>query len=101
MNKEMLDDVKRHLDYVNATNQKSIRDIEMQEMYFEIERLNNKVEELMTLYTTERYVKEDYKAIIKEVREYITTQKLHKFQDTTGGLTYQERKLLEILDKEK
>lgn len=44
----------------------------------EIERLNN---------------------IIKEVREYITSQKLHKFQDTTGGLTYQERKLLEILDK--
>lgn len=45
----------------------------------EIERLNN---------------------IIKEVREYITSQKLHKFQDTTGGLTYDERKLLEILDKE-
>ena len=39
-------------------------------------------------------------SIIKEVREYITSQKLHKFQDTTGGLTYEERKLLEILDKE-
>lgn len=38
-------------------------------------------------------------SIIKEAREYITTQKLHKLQDTTGGLTYQERKLLEILDK--
>lgn len=38
--------------------------------------------------------------IIKEVREYITSQKLHKLQDTTGGLTYQEIKLLEILDKE-
>ena len=50
------------------------------ELLEEIERLNN---------------------IIKEVREYITSQKLHKLQDTTGGLTYQERKLLEILDKGK
>lgn len=38
--------------------------------------------------------------IIKEVREYITSQKLHKIQDTTGALTYREIKLLEILDKE-
>ena len=33
------------------------------------------------------------KGIIKEAREYITQQKLHKIQDTTGGLTYEERKL--------
>lgn len=32
------------------------------------------------------------KSIIKEAREYITQQKLHKIQDTTGGLTYEERK---------
>lgn len=35
--------------------------------------------------------------------EYIEQQRLHKFQDTTGGLTYNERKLLDILkgvDKE-
>ena len=38
--------------------------------------------------------------IIKEAREYITSQKLHKIQDTTSGLTYREIKLLEILDKE-
>ena len=38
--------------------------------------------------------------IIKEVREYIANQRLRKFADTTGGLTYEERKLLEILDKE-
>ena len=37
-------------------------------------------------------------SIIKEVREYITSQKLHKIQDTTGALTYREIKLLEILD---
>lgn len=39
-------------------------------------------------------------SIIKEAREYIINQKLHKFEDTTGGLTYEERKLLQILDKE-
>ena len=38
-------------------------------------------------------------SIIKEVREYITSQELHKIADTTGGLTYKEYKLLEILDK--
>lgn len=43
--------------------------------------------------------RDKYKKIIKEAREYITQQKLHKIQDTTGGLTYEERKLLVILDK--
>lgn len=55
----------------------------------EIDRLNNKIEELMTLYTTEREVKEDYKAIIKEVREYVD-----KWEDIA------RYKLLEMLDKE-
>ena len=60
----------------------------------EIERLNNKVEELMTLYTTERYVKEDYKTIIKEVREYIKNVPLQK------GTEAYSIGILEILDKE-
>lgn len=37
---------------------------------------------------------------IDKAIEYIEQQKLHKFQDTTGGLTYEERKLLEILKGE-
>ena len=53
MKEDMLDDVKRHLDYVNATNQKSIRDIEMQEMYFEIERLNKELKSLQDSYDIE------------------------------------------------
>lgn len=71
------------------------------------ERQTNKTEELMTLYTTEREVKEDYKSIIKEVREYIKeNQEEHKYTDR-GGFTYTEGHflrdsdtLLEILDKE-
>lgn len=60
----------------------------------EIERLNNKVEELMTLYTTERNVKEDYKIIIKEVREYIENMKTWDIEQE-----YDIKKILEILDK--
>ena len=41
----------------------------------EIERLCNKVDELMTLYTTERYVKEDYKAIIDKAKEFLDMNK--------------------------
>ena len=37
------------------------------ELIDEILKLEDKVEELMELYTTEREVKEDYKSIIKEV----------------------------------
>lgn len=54
MNKEeILEDVKRHLDYVNTTKQKSIRDTEMEVMYQEIDRLQNIINEL------EKYIKKN------------------------------------------
>lgn len=62
----------------------------------EIERLNNKVEELMTLYTTERNVKEDYKAIIKEVREHIEN---NKYWNGDNWNCLHCENILEILDK--
>lgn len=73
----------------------------------EIERLNNKNEELLTLYTTEREVKEDYKSIIKEVREYIEESKSKLplgINDFTCEMVYSDEvvlanELLEILDK--
>ena len=43
---EVLENIKRHLDYVNATKQKSIRDTEIEVMYKEIERLNNIINEI-------------------------------------------------------
>ena len=43
----------------------------------EIERLNNKVEELMELYTTERHCKDDYKYIINELEKWLEEQ--HQF----------------------
>ena len=44
--KETLDDIKRHLDYVEATKQSSIRDNEMKTMYEYITSLQQKVEQL-------------------------------------------------------
>ena len=85
----------------------------------ENERLQNKNEELMTLYTTEREVKDEYKSIIKEVREsaktkikqyesYINDLKKGEFSKETVHRERQEliyrireqEELLEILDKE-
>lgn len=72
----------------------------------EIERLNNKVEELTTLYTTEINVKEDYKTIIKEVREYIAHYVDNEYRNGRDDELYLElnekelKELLEILDKE-
>lgn len=67
----------------------------IQDLVNENERLNNKVEELMTLYTTERNVKEDYKAIIKEAIEYIESYMPNYDFDKTNLI-----KLLEILKGE-
>lgn len=48
----------------------------------EIERLKEKNDELLTLYTTERNVKEDYKAEINKAIEYIKT---HTYDDSVDG----------------
>ena len=96
---------------VNLLNQADSKNLELIEEINnredEIERLNNKIQDLQADYGNKAQVERDLlkeenkrlNNIIKEVREYITSQKLHKCQDTTGGLTYQEIKLLEILDK--
>ena len=47
-------------------DKETLRDMVLEKQE-EIEKLNNKVEELMTLYTTEREVKDYYKNIINEL----------------------------------
>lgn len=74
-------------------------DVRPFEEYKEMIQDMSKEEMIKGLYDlSARVIKQEN--IIKEVREYITSQKLHKIQDTTGALTYQEIKLLEILDRE-
>ena len=61
--KETLDDVKRYLDYVEATKQSSIRDNEMKTMYEYITSLQQKVEQLETIINE---AKEECKAVIED-----------------------------------
>ena len=76
-----------------------IGDIETTEKVEYEDLLKNYYEKMKIIEEQDKEI-ERLENIIKEVREYITSQKLHKIQDTTGALTYQEIKLLEILDGE-
>ena len=80
--KETLDDVKRHLDYVEATKQSSIRDNEMKIMYDYIASLQQKVEQLEN--------------IRKECIDYIK----HEIKDMPlNGCKLRLTNLLNILNK--
>ena len=74
-----------------------MRNLNKKQNLLEQARINLDKEKISHSITQVRV--EELKSIIKEAREYIVSQKLHKIVDTTGGLTYEERKLLEILDK--
>jgi hypothetical protein len=50
--KEILEDVKRHLDYVEATKQASIRDNEMKAMYDYITNLQEELKEYKMIFDT-------------------------------------------------
>ena len=67
----------------------------------ENEQLHNKVDELMELYTTERHCKDDYKSIIKEVREYIEKEDNQTKRGIYPNYWYEVKvkDILEILDK--
>lgn len=72
----------------------------------ENEQLNNKVEELMDLYTTERHCKDDYKSILNEVREKLEYLLTHDKVEINGSIylkqeadDYITNYILEILDK--
>ena len=64
--KETLDDIKRHLDYVEATKQSSIRDNEMKTMYEYITSLQQKVEQLEK---ENKELKEENKRIFQNVND--------------------------------
>lgn len=61
----------------------------------EIERLNNKNEELLSLYTTEREVKDYYKNIINELEKWLE-EDLKKVYRDAG---YRHKLILEVQDK--
>ena len=85
--KETLDDIKRHLDYVEATKQSSIRDNEMKAMYEYITSLQQKVEQLENIRkeTIEWIDEHDY---------YSGSSDIYYFSDFTPS-----NDLLNILNK--
>ena len=72
----------------------------------EIERLNNKNEELLTLYTTEREVKDDYKTIVNELEKWLE-ERLEKLDingyddDVFNGIELALQKLKELKESNK
>lgn len=62
-----------------------------------IERLNNKNEELLTLYTTEREVKDYYKDIVNELEKYL--EKIIIDGGTRGSMTFWYRQIYDKLQK--
>lgn len=71
---ETLDDIKRHLDYVEATKQSSIRDNEIKIMYEYITSLQQKVEHLENIKKgIKDYIEKD-KLNIDESQCYVETQ---------------------------
>ena len=71
--KEILEDVKRHLDYVEATKQCSIRDNEMKAMYDNITNLQktktNMEQELQELYLIKDNLQEENEKVHKDFDE--------------------------------
>ena len=95
MSEERLDELREIL---HNPNLKGYLPNVCNELLQELRKKENKIEELMELYTTERHCKDDYKNIIKEVRE-----KLLCYGETFDLKLHQQmqKELLEILDDEK
>ena len=64
----------------------------------EVERLNKLVHSLRESWLQEHQENIELQGKINKTIEGIKQQKLHKIQDTTGGLTYQEWQLLNMLE---
>lgn len=73
--KELLGEVKRHIDYTNAMGEKSLRDLQIENLYNLLQQKEN---------------------IIKEVREYI-----EEYYESNEDMSFEEQnKLLKILEEE-
>lgn len=94
MSEERLDELREIL---HNPNLKGYLPNVCNELLQELRKKENKIEELMELYTTERHCKDDYKNIIKEVRE-----KVNKYPEFNYSNDYMifRNEIKKILDKE-
>lgn len=95
---EVLEDVKRHLDYVEATKQMSIRDNQIKKMYEEIDRLNNDIKILLKENENKEKVIKAQDNIIKKAREYIIYWHYRNDFRINSFTTGVKEELLEILE---
>lgn len=99
---EVLEDIKRHLDYVNATNQSSIRDNQIKVMYEEIERLKEHNIQLTKREEINCRIIKKYQNIIKEIRKWLQEDyEYSKNYEMCDNPRYYLDKFEEILEKEK
>ena len=95
--KETLEDVKRHLDYVEATKQCSIRDNEMKAMYDYITNLqeeNERLKEILYWKQIENNI--FYKARCEKAIEYIKENCID--DEFYINLTNKEKNIIKVLD---
>lgn len=80
---ELLGEIKRHIDYTNAMNEKSLRDLQIENLYNLLQKKEKIIKEVREEIEENTYIdKKGY--LIKEGTEYFINPKV----------------LLEILDKE-
>ena len=77
-------DIEEFFNRNNIEYVRNVTDTVEHRLFKEIERLNNKVEELMTLYTTEKNVKDDYKAIINELEKWLVEEQDRLARETSN-----------------
>lgn len=98
VSKEAIEEIKHTID-LDKQIELLVKDDERNQQT--IIKQSEEIERLQDMDKILRNENINLKLRINKAREYIVNQKLHKIADTTGGLTYEERKLLEILDKVK
>ena len=98
---ELLEEIKRHIDYTNAMNEKSLRDLQIENLYNLLQQKENIIKEVRESAKRELKIAEEN---IKQSEKWldIEEEQEHAKKDIhTGKVVKRYMKMfLEILDKE-
>ena len=93
--KEILDNVKRHLDYVEATKQKSIRDNEMKVMYDYITNLQTIEQQYSAILSENAKLQEENKKYVED-NEKLRSANMQLFLRVGADKTQEEIKTSQV-----